>query len=750
VLEAGAFRQELVRFKVDQLRQNELTIRDLMHAVQRRRQVIFWITTTCFVMGVLVCIFSTRRYIAVSTIELQNQNLDGLDRDTIIGTTPISTDSLADTMMIQTQAKVLGSETLALRTISSLRLTTRQSILLKTDFSPLANASSPSPSLVGLQPDLDGVGVPLEAVKVFRKNLTVKPVGGTRLLEVSYADTDPQRAAAVVNEIVRQLAEYNQQIQGEATMRASKELSKELDDLRAQSENLQKRVAAIQRETGTYSIGAIDEDGRQQAYSAVLAQFQRAASTLSDATQNRILKEAVFHVAATGDAELLSGLMGSGVANSTSSGISNSLGAVQSLRLQESLSKAQLDQLKVKFGPGYPKVAELQANITATEQAIHDEVARISKRAENDYAIADRTWNDARLNYQALKEQADNLNSKNIQYMITRQEADESRTLYAGLVKRLTTAGILQGLRSSTISVVDQARPPDRPSKPAIPLYLAAALGFGLFAGTAVAIFLESIDDTIVQASKIEQLRLPLLGVMPKENERTFEPEVFDGSGSRYSDALGIVRSSLIRVSGNGDCKVILVSPASPSESTHRFSANLAASTAQTGKKVLLVEADARDAGWTTAVDCSNGKGLRDALTGGDLTCAVLHSRVPGFYVLPRGAATDGVSLLLESSVMAKLAAKWREDFDIVVINGPSALFLPDAGLLAEWADASVEVATYGVTTETSLKRSYDLLRMHSKGNVVVVLDGVPPKSGAYRDYYGYVGSRGYDQEVLI
>ena len=726
---------------MDQLRQNELTMRDLMHAFRRRRKTIFWITAVCFLLGALVCLLSTRRYVAVSTIELRNQNVDGLDRDTIMGTTPMNADSLADTMTIQTQAKVLESETLALRTISAVNNAPgHRELSVKASYSPSDGVVTSPPESRLLTNTIDSKD--LAAVKSFKRNLSVKPLGGTRLLEVSYTDTDPQRAATVVNQLVRQLVSYNEQTQSEATMKASNELGDELRGLRTQSEDLQKRVVAIQHETGTYSIGAVDDAGRQQAYSAVLAQFQRAATTLSDATQNRILKEAVFHVAETGDAELLSGLIGNGVATSTSPAMSNSMGTIQNLRLQESTAKAQLDQLEVKFGSGYPKVAELQANIAATERAIHEEVARISKRAENDYAVADRTWNDARLSYQALKEQADSLNSKNIQYMITRQEADESRTLYADLVKRLTTAGILQGLRSSTITVVDEARPPETPSKPAIPLYLAGSLCFGIFAGTIIAIFLESTDDTVVQASNIEQLGLPLLGVMPKENRAISPFEVLDNPQSRYTDALGTIRSSIIPVRLDGDCRIVLVSPASPDESTHSFTTNLAASTAQAGKRVLLVEADVRDTGSHSAVEPSVGKSVRDALIGGLESSIIQHPRVPGFYVLPRGSGTEGIGTLLESSAMGKLVEEWRKDFDVVLINGPSALFLPDASLLAEWSDTAIEVATYGVTTKTALVRSNELLRKRSKGNVAVVLDEVPVKSSAYNDYYGYSGPR--------
>ena len=135
-------------------------------------------------------------------------------------------------------------------------------------------------------------------------------MAGTRLIEVDYLDPDPELASAVVNQLVQELVDYTFETRYKATEAASASLSKQLAELRMRSENLQAQVAQMQRDSGIYSIGTTDAQGRQQAYSAVLDQFQRAATTLSDASQNRILKEAIYQAAKSGDAEMLSSLAG--------------------------------------------------------------------------------------------------------------------------------------------------------------------------------------------------------------------------------------------------------------------------------------------------------------------------------------------------------------------------------------------------------------------------------------------------------
>ncbi len=209
--------------------------------------------------------------------------------------------------------------------------------------------------------------------------------------------------------------------------------------------------------------------------------------------------------------------------------------------------------------------------------------------------VADQTWKDAQQNYNEQKVKADALNDKAIQYIITRQEADDSRTLYEDLLKRLKEAGILQGLKSNTITVVDQALIPIKPKKPNVPLYLAAALAFGLFLGGAGVLVVDTLDNTIQDASAIEQMGLPLLGVLPKFGKPAARAiEVLANPKSRYSETVRNLRSVLTRVKNAAPPKVILITSAIPGEGKTTLSMNLAASFVQQGKTVLLLEADMR------------------------------------------------------------------------------------------------------------------------------------------------------------
>jgi succinoglycan biosynthesis transport protein ExoP len=712
-------------------------MRDLLRMFRRRFSLIRVSVAAALLAGALVCIFSTRRYEATGTIQLQRESTDGLSRDSLMGSAPLSSDALGESMTIQTQTRILQSDVLALRTIRALKLEDSPEFILKPGMLSWWHTltSRTSTSKEGSSSNASTRQKQAEALKVFRHNLTVEAVGGSRIIEISFTNGDPELAASILNQLVQELVEYNFETGYKATEAASEALSKQLVDLRLQSEELQAKVATMQRQSGIYSIGTTDAEGRQQAYSAVLEQFERASTTLSDAAQTRILKEAIYHAAQAGDAETLSSLAGNTIVGAAPSGITNSLATIQNLRSQEGTLQGALDQLKAKFDVGYPKVAELQANIDSLERSIKQEVDRITKRARNDYLVADRTWKNALDTYKEQKVQADALNNRAIQYMITRQEADDSRILYEDLLKRLKEAGILQGLKSNNISVVDQALVPTKPKKPNVPVYLGAALGLGLLVGAFAVVFVESLDDKVWDSEAVEQMGLSVAGMVPNYQEQGKEVDVTDSPHSRYGDAVRSLRFDLMRSMSGGSAKLILVTCATPDERKDELCMDLAESFAQAGRRVLLVESDMRSPALLRNMGLPGNEGLSKVLSGLNADRAIInHPRVPHLFVLPAGASPQNPSELVESQRMQKLLQEWREAYDFVVVNAPPVIRFTDARYLSEFADLTLQVAQYGATTRTSLLRAHSLLSSHANGNIETVLVGVPQNSASYRN----------------
>lgn len=606
---------------MDTLPEKELTLRDLLSIYRRRSRIIYGTLLVFIVLGVLYCVVSTRRYEAKGTIQVQKQGSDAMGLESMMsGASDSASDALGANINLQTQANILQSDTLALRTIEDLHLEETQDFkhhwnpvgMVLGWFSPGGQADLPNASLENAPQRRRRM------LKIFAKNLKVKPVGGTRLIEISYLNPDPNVAAAVVNKLTQSLIDYSFRTRYDATQQASQWLSGQMGDLRQESENLQAKVVGLQKETGVYSLGMMDGQGREQAYSGVLDQLQQTTAALNAAKQNKILKGAVAHAAETGDAEMLSGLAGNQIVGQ-SQAVANSLSLIQNLRQQEATQQASLQEMQAKFGPSYPKLAEIRGNLAGIDRSLHQEITRVKGRAESDFKIAQQTEAETQQQYELAKQQAEKLNDKAVQYAIVRQDAEESRGLYEDLTKRLRAAGVLEGLKPSDITVVDPGRVPAKPSKPDVPLYLVIAVAGGFFLGCCGALLVDTLDNKINSIEDVEQLTgKTVLGALPFVKEEKGKGFIISSESpeSPYAESIRAIRSALLLWQSDAPPKVVLVTSSIEGEGKSSLSTNLAVMLAQQGHRVLLVDADLRRGRLYKRFALKSRPGLSELLAG--------------------------------------------------------------------------------------------------------------------------------------
>ena len=727
---------------LDSLPEKELTLRDLLTNFRRRRKVVYGTLLTFAVMGALYCAVCTRRYEATGTVQVQKEGADAMGLDSLMSGAEGASDALGANINLQTQANILQSDTLALKTIEDLHLEDTQDFRHRWNpvgavlglFSPGGAPDAPNAKLE------DAPQRRARALKIFSKNLKVKPIGGTRLIEIDYWSPDPKLAATVVNKLTQSLIDYTFQTRLDATNEATKWLGGQLDDLRKQSEDLQAKVVDLQKQSGVYSLGTTDAQGREQAYSDVLDQLQQAGTASSAAAQNRILKGAVAHAAETGDAEMLSGLAGNSMVGQSQS-VSNSLALIQNLRQQEATQQANLQEMEAKFGPNYPKLAEVRGNIAGIDHSIRQEVNRIKGRAESDYKVAQQTEAGTKQHYDQAKSKAATLNDKAVEYAIVRQEADESRSLYEDLLKRMKSAGVLEGLRPSNITVVDPGRAPAKPKKPNIPLYMAIALAGGLFLGGCGALLVNTLDNKINSVADVEDLTgKSILGALPEFPFKTLEGiSVLNEAHSTYAEAMRTIRTSLLLVQSEIPPKVLLVTSSVAGEGKSTTSINLAVILAQTGRHILLVDADLRRGSIRSRLGLDKHSGL-SALLSGLKTDVTVHSaaEIEDLDVIPAGIAPPNPSELLDSEIMQRYLAQWKEQYDFVIIDGAPLLPVTDSLTLNAHVDATLLVVRNRMAEKPQLKRSYQMLTQNSKHYVGVLLNGINVDDAGYSGYYGY------------
>jgi capsular exopolysaccharide synthesis family protein len=746
---------------------DDLTLKGLSLTMRRRRSIVLATTGCCLLLAASYCLVATRRYQATSVIDVQQQSVDmvGLGNAMNPGQNQAGADPLEVSMTMETQANILQSDTLALRVIEKLNLENTE------DFKPVWNPISWGMDLLSPGGPSDKPNASLEdapgrrtaVLKKFAKRLKVKQITGTRLIEISFLNRDPKTAAAVVNQLATALVDYSFQIRNNATNQVSGWLEGQLHDIKSDAEARQAKVAQLQRVAGFYSLGNDDAGGQERGYSSTLDRLQQANGQLSTATSNRIIKGGVYQMVQSGDPELISGLAGASLAGA-SPAVNNAFTLLQNLRQQQAALQTVMASDDSRYGTANPKLADEQASLGALNDAIKQEVKRIGERAANDYRAAQLEEAEMRRVYDQQRVAADKLNDKEVEYTIAHQEATNSLQLYQTLLQRLQTAGVLEGLHSTDITIVDPGRVPAKPARPNVPLYLAISAVAGLLLGCCGALFIDLMDDTVQSIASVEgEMQLPLIAVLPRLdrgesaylpldlNRRLNQPDgasmgaLTDETGrtTAFGEALRAMRTALLMPRNGVPPKVILVTSAVPEEGKSTISANLATLLAQMDKRVLLVECDMRRPSFNgnpgiAAPPASSG--LSAVLTGSELA---LRSS-SGLQVLHAGATVSRPAELLGAERMRNLLGDFKDKFDYVVLDSPPVLAVTDAVVLSRLADITLLVARHGKTPRRSLERAYQLLASERSAKVEVVLNGVDRKSASYDEYYGYLGTTYY------
>ncbi len=214
---------------------------------------------------------------------------------------------------------------------------------------------------------------------------------------------------------------------------------------------------------------------------------------------------------------------------------------------------------------------------------------------------------------------------------------------------------------------------------------------------------------------------------------------VFSKPKSNISEDIRTIRTNL-KFTANDDAKVLLVTSSVPGEGKSFISSNLAAAFAQTGEKVLLVDADLRLGRVHKIFNQSAAKGFSNMLISGtseDLPEYIKKTNISNLYIVSRGTVPPNPSELLNSSSCKKLVNIFRENFDRVIFDGVPVNGLPDSLVLANLVDRVIIVTTIGYTSIDELNQTKKALEQIDANIAGVVVNKAPTtKRGKYSNYY--------------
>lgn len=690
-----------------------------------------WVLLACVVvalsLGVLISFATKPVYEAVGRVVI---NREGEDASIIKDASAGEADY--DYMVaMDTQTHILQSDAIAKQVIRNLNLDSNPAFAGK-DAVPPSSAPDPSPQAARhIDPRREAA-----LVAQLRAGLQIESIPRTRMLEIRFRSTDANLAPKLVNTFIDTYIEQNYKTRLDAITRTSTWLGDQLSDLQMKVEESQEKLVRYQREHGILGI-----DDKQNIITSKLDELNKE---LTSAEADRIEKEALQRMAQSGDPDLVSNL--------------DPDSPLTKLRSQAEELHRQLAQASVRFDSKYPMVEELNRQLAAVQEDIKSEMSRLAGKYDHEYRAALEREKLLRDALDGQKNEANKLNESAIEYSALKREVESNRELYESLLQKSKEAGVMTGLRSSNIQIVDPASVSLTPVKPNITHNLVISLLLGLVAGVSFAFILESLDKAVHSSDQVQlATSLPLLAVIPSESGssravtsgvRTWTASrlaVISRPRSEIAEAYRALRTAILFSRESTSSKVLVITSALPQEGKTTTSVNLAVVLAQQGARVLLIEGDMRRGRICRLLNVPSDAGLSTILDRPAAVQSAIRS-VPGvanLHVLSAGPLVHYPSELLGSPEMKALLANLRHEFDHILIDTPPVLTVTDAVIASAMADATLLVTRAGLTSKADLRRACDMLAQVDARLIGVVLNAMD-LSPLDRYYYGGYRNSGY------
>jgi polysaccharide biosynthesis transport protein len=661
----------------------------------------------------------------------------------------------SDSDYLDTQVQILQSDGLAMRAIRALKLDRNPEFTGKNDaLADESKDSEVSQGNPGLQPDssffreqLDlAESTPSEAtaLRIFHRGLSVNPVRGSRLVEVSFTSHDSRLAQKVTNTLVSQFIDQNYRNRYVTTMEASEWLSAQLNDLRQKVSESNQAVAEYQKK-----YGLVESDDRDVPLSQLMSDVSKQ---LSDAQADRIQSEAYARMIDLGQGDGIPAVRNDPV--------------YQGLLTHYGEVRAQLAQAQAVYGEESANVKKLQNEADELAAQVNAERTLLINKVRTAFTAALARETMMLESRDKLKAQMGDVSSHLVEYQMLKNEALAKASLYNTLEARLKEAGIYAGLHSGNIHVVDMAPVLHEPTSPHRKLIVASGLGLSLLLALAVVFVQESFDNTVRIPDDIRNwIHLPTLAVLPRvssnellpgsrtgrgesilhstlsSGKQSWKPRVFwSQTQTAEAEAIRALRNSLVSVDADSRRQVILVSSANEGEGKTTVALNLA-SVLASQHKTCLVEGDLRVPAIGLALGVQPKTGLVEVLLGkANLQEALVAApEIPGLAVLCAKSLPRNPADLAASQEMRSVIAQLRQTFDYVVIDSPPAIPFSEASSLASVSDAVIIVSRYGHTTRRAVSRAAELLDDGRARVAGVVLNDIDTSSADFHYFnYGY------------
>ncbi len=617
-------------------------------------------------------------------------------------------------------------------------------------------------------------------VEILKKNLSIEPVRevrssykDTQLIDIYFRNNNPELAAVIVNGIAGTFSKQNQEKRTGTSRKNNEFLDERIANLQTEIQAGEVRLVRLSGEAGILK----PEDGQ----TIVLQRLSGLNKQLLEAENQRKNAEAEFR-AVESSPDRLKARVEEQMAQFLTVRENEISKLVNDNQKQISDLKVVRSRLAVEYQETAPEIIEIDKQIQTRE----DEIAKV--RETNQKALDEFRTRTAKViidnlrtrfiqakaqedkikaDFDVQKSEARGEDQSAITIRLLQQDIDTKKGFLKDLTEQQNSNIIVSTGTDNNIGVVEIAIPPETPISPRRLSTVLAALLLSTLFGAGLALILEYLDDTIRNTEEVEKyLGLPALAAIPtidstqrrrlllvganEESDTSSSSELLIHLDPRSSlaEAYRQLRTSILLSTAGHAPKSLLITSSLPSEGKTTTAINTAISLAQTGAKVLIIDADMRRPRLHSVFNVSNAEGLSTILSselnGNEILDVIQKEEMTKLYLLPSGPVPPNPAELIGSEQMAKLLALLQNNFTHVVVDSPPIASFTDGVLIASMVDGVILVVNSGKSSRQIVRRSRQLLQDIGAKIFGVVLNNVNLRaqdnyyyqSYYHRDYY--------------
>jgi capsular exopolysaccharide synthesis family protein len=608
------------------------------------------------------------------------------------------------------------------------------------------------PSFWGQEEDPGWIPVPREvAAQKLQSMLSVDPVKETRLVRLHVRDTNPERAATLANNIADTYIEKTMEDKLGSVASAADWLVRQLESTR---DSLNESEHALHEFKKQHNVLSVSLENRQSLLAEEIREYNER---LTETRARRIelqarlerLKRSRSNPAAVRD------------------GVGDGDSQLDALRETLRAKTTERASLSGRYGDSHPTIVRLDREIAAVRESIDEEIDTLIEAAEDDL----REIQSVEAGLSKAQEHAQKagleLNLREIEYSRLNRQRDTSSKLYDLLLQRSAETNLTQLLRTTNVRVVDRALVPKAAVSPVLALNLFGGLLGGLLLGLGIAFVLGRMDRRVQDVADVEQLGLRVLGVFPKVGDSEGEASPSTSRGRRRqtevaadhidqivgsqpmslpAECCRTIRTNLVFMAAESPSKTMVVTSASPRDGKTTVATNVAIAFAQSGQRVLLVDADLRRPRIHKTFRLEEETGLTSVLVGEKKLSDVTRDvDIDGLSVVTCGPHPPNPAELLHTPQFARLLAEAESRYDRVIFDSPPLCAVTDAAILAPQCGGALLVIRALSTTRDSIAASMRILEGVQANILGGVLNNVDPSRGSrsygHGGYYSYYRS---------